>query len=151
MIMAPGALVKQVSVKRIAAHHSERLVDAVAVEEPLEIRLQYWFKGAQLTESLALTMRTPGHDRELVTGFLYCEGVIQNREEIRDIRSLGGESSNELLVELSSEVDVEMWRMSRATFVNSSCGVCGKRSIDSVSAAIPHYSRRRVFHRRRAG
>lgn len=132
MIMAPGALVKQVSVKRIAAHHSERLVDAVAVEEPLAIRLQYWFKGAQLTESLALTMRTPGHDRELVTGFLYCEGVIQNREEVRDIRSLGGEGSNELLVELSGEVDVEMWRMSRASFVNSSCGVCGKRSIDTL-------------------
>ncbi len=131
MIMAPGALVQQVIVKRIAMYRSERLIDTVAVEEPLEIRLQYWFKGAQLTEGLALTMRTPGHDRELVTGFLYCEGVIQNREEIREIRSLGGESSNELLVELSSEVDVEMWRISRASFVNSSCGVCGKRSIDS--------------------
>lgn len=131
MIMAASALVKQVTVKRIAAHHSERLIDAVAVEEPLEIRLQYRLKGAQLTENLALTMRTPGHDRELVTGFLYCEGVIQNREEIREIRSLGGESSNELLVELSDEVDVEMWRMSRASFVNSSCGVCGKRSIDA--------------------
>lgn len=129
--MVPGALVRQVSVKRIAPHRSDRILDTVAVEEPLEIRLQYWFKGAQLTESLALTMRTPGHDRELVTGFLYCEGVIQNREEIRDIRSLGGESSNELLVELSSEVDVEIWRMSRATFVNTSCGVCGKRSIDT--------------------
>lgn len=132
MIMALGALVRQVSMKRIAAHRSERLIDAVAVEEPLEIRLQYWFKGAQLTESLALTMRTPGHDRELVTGFLYCEGVIENREEIRDIRSLGGEGSNELLVELSDKVDVEMWRMSRATFVNSSCGVCGKRNTETL-------------------
>ncbi len=132
MIAAPGALVKKVSVKRVAAHHSERVIDAVALEEPLEIRLQYWFKGAQSTESLVLTMRTPGHDRELAAGFLYSECVIHTREEIRDIRFLGGEGSNELLVELSQGVDVETGRMSRATFVNSSCGVCGKRSIEAL-------------------
>lgn len=132
--MSAAPLVKQVSVKRIAAHRSERFIDTVAVEEPLEIRLQYWFKGARLTESLALTMRTPGHDRELAAGFLYSEGVIQGRQEISDMRSLGGEGSNELLVELSDEVDVEMWRMSRATFVNSSCGVCGKRSVEALQS-----------------
>ncbi len=134
MITQPTALSRQVSVKRIALHRSERFLDAVAIEEPLEIRLRYWFKGAQRTESLALTMRTPGHDFELAAGFLYSEGVIQCRDNIRDIRPLGGEDSNELLVELAGEVDVEMWRMSRASFVNSSCGVCGKRSIEALQS-----------------
>ena len=134
MIAASGALTKQVSVKRIASDCSERFLDTVAVEEPLEIRLQYWFKAAQLTESLALTMRTPGHDRELAAGFLYSEGVIQSREDVKSMHFLGGEGSNELLVELSENVEVEMWRMSRAAFVNSSCGVCGKRSIETLES-----------------
>ncbi|MBV8865695.1 MAG: formate dehydrogenase accessory sulfurtransferase FdhD [Acidobacteriaceae bacterium] len=120
------------SIKCVAPSHWERLVDRVAVEEPLDIHLQHWFKGVRVTENLALMMRTPGNDRELAAGFLFSEGIIQSREEIQEMRSLGGEGSNELLVELSDEVDVEIWRMSRAAFVNSSCGVCGKRSIEAL-------------------
>jgi FdhD protein len=121
------------SVKRIAGCYSTRFTDTVAVEEPLEIRLQYWFKDAQFTTSLALTMRTPGNDRELVTGFLYSEGILTRRSEITDMRELGGDNSNEILVELSKQVDFEVWRASRATFVNSSCGVCGKRSVEALA------------------
>jgi FdhD protein len=126
-------LTTQVPVRRIAGPYSTRFTDTVAVEEPLEIRLQYWFKDAQFTMSLALTMRTPGNDRELATGFLYSEGIVTRRSEITDMRALGGENSNEILIELSKQVDFEVWRASRATYVNSSCGVCGKRSVDALT------------------
>ena len=128
-----SALAQQVQVKRVEGPQTRRVMDLVAVEEPLEIRLGYWVKDSHRTESLALTMRTPGHDRELALGFLYAEGVIRNAEEVTEIRSIGGDLSNELLVEVAHEVDVEMWRMSRATFVSSSCGVCGKRSIEAFT------------------
>ena len=123
---------RQFTVKRINKSGRERLTDTVAAEEPLAISLRYWFKDAQMTESLALTMRTPGQDRELALGFLYSEGMIRSDNDIVDVRMLGGEESNEVLVEVSAEVDVDVWRMSRATFVNSSCGICGKRSLESV-------------------
>ena len=132
MHTALGPLVEQVTVKRVKGEDSNRMLDVVAVEEPLAIRLQYWFKGVQRTENLALTMRTPGHDHELAAGFLHAEGVIRSSREIVQIRRLGGEISNELLVEVSSEVDVEMWRMSRSAYVSSSCGVCGKRTLDAI-------------------
>ena len=133
MEAATDSLVRQFSVKRISKSLSERALDTVATEEPLEIRLSYWFKNARSVESLALTMRTPGHDIELAVGFLYAEGVIQSHCDIVEMRKLGGEQSNEILIEISAEVDVQIWRMSRATFVNSSCGVCGKRSVESIS------------------
>ncbi len=125
---------RRVDIKRVKGFHSERFTDTVAVEEPLEILLRYWLKDIQITEILALTMRTPGHDWELALGFLYSEGIVRGRSDISDVRTLGGEGSNEILVELSREADVEIWRASRATFVNSSCGVCGKRSIDALQA-----------------
>ncbi len=128
-----SALAQQVQVKRVEGLQARRVTDLVAVEEPLEIRLGYWVKDSHRAESLALTMRTPGHDRELALGFLYSEGVIRSAAEVREVRNIGGELSNELLIEVAHEVDVEMWRMSRATFVSSSCGVCGKRSIEALA------------------
>ena len=103
-------LTTRLLVNRIAGSYSARFTDTVAVEQPLEIRLQYWFKDAQFTSSLALTMRTPGNDRELVSGFLYSEGILTGRADITDVRGLGGDNSNEILVELSKGVDFEVWR-----------------------------------------
>ena len=128
-----SSLVRRFSVKRIRKTEEERVVDTVAAEEPLEIRVSYWFKDAQITDSLALTMRTPGHDRELAAGFLLSEGIIREPGHILDLRPLGGELSNEIVAELSKGVDVESWRLARTTFVNSSCGVCGKRSRDAIA------------------
>lgn len=127
-----GSSVRPVAVRRIGESLSERFTDIVAVEEPLEIRLRYWIKDAQVTENLALTMRTPGHDSELALGFLHSEGIIQSRSDISNVRFIGEEPSNEILIELSRQADVEIWRASRAGFINSSCGVCGKRSVNSL-------------------
>jgi FdhD protein len=129
-------LVRRYSVKRIANGEQERIVDTVAAEEPLEIRASYWFKDARISESLALTMRTPGHDAELAAGFLVSEGIVRERADLLDVRPLGGESSNEVAVELAKGIDFEGWRLARSTFVNSSCGVCGKRSRDTIAEQI---------------
>ena len=113
------------------------LADTVAVEEPLEISLGYWIKDSHQIQRLALTMRTPGNDRELVAGFLLAEGVVERASDMQEFRFLGALPSNELLVELAPGVDVEMWRMQRATFMNSSCGICGKANFSSPSKRMP--------------
>lgn len=112
-------------------------MDTVAAEEPLEIRLRYWSKEAQVSDSLAVTMRTPGEDRELALGLLLSEGIIRSRDDIVGVHSLGPDPSNEIVVELSREVDVETWRLARSTFVNSACGICGKKSRDALAQEIP--------------
>jgi FdhD protein len=128
---------RRVSIHRVEHDSLERAIDTAAVEEPLEIRLAYRFKEAVHCESMAVTMRTPGHDKELAAGFLLSEGLIACSRDIIDVRSLGPEPSNEIIAELAPHVDIERWRLSRATFVSSSCGVCGKRSRDAIPALIP--------------
>jgi FdhD protein len=134
-------LVRRFNVTRLHDAQPERVVDTVATEEPLEIRVSYWFKEAKFTHSLALTMRTPGHDRELAAGFLFSEGIVSDTGHILDLRSLGSEPSNEIMVELSKEVELESWRLARSTFVNSSCGVCGKQSRDALAQLVPGHSK----------
>lgn len=130
-------LVRRYSIRRLNNGESERIVDTVAVEEPLEIRVEYWFKDAQLSQSLALAMRTPGHDRELTAGFLVSEGIVQTHDDITGLRALGPKPSNEIVAELARGVDFESWRVERTGFAGSSCGVCGKRSRDAIAAKIP--------------
>jgi FdhD protein len=88
-------------------------------------------------ESLAVTMRTPGHDRELAAGFLLSEGVIRDREDLFDLRLLGTDPSNELLAELSRNVDYDACKLSRHSIVNSSCGICGNRTREAIASLIP--------------
>jgi FdhD protein len=109
----------------------------VAVEEPLQIRVSYRFKDARRVESAAVTMRTPGHEKELAMGFLLAEGMIASAAAVIEIRALGPEGANEVLVELADHVDVDEWRMRRATLLNSACGLCGKRTLDSMPEAQP--------------
>jgi FdhD protein len=137
MQAADSTLVRRYSVKRLKQGESERIVDMVAVEESLEMRVTYSFKNTRLTQSLAVTMRTPGHDRELAAGFLVSEGIVKNRSEIASLRPLGAEPSNEILLELSEQVDFEGWRVARSSFISSSCGVCGKRSREAITAQLP--------------
>jgi FdhD protein len=125
------------TVRRITGSKVEHVLDAVAAEEPLEVRVSYSFKDARMVESMAVTMRTPGNDRELAAGFLHAERVLRSREEVIGIRTLGTEPSNEIQVELSATVEVEAWRMARKSFVNSSCGICGRRSLDALGELSP--------------
>ena len=137
MDTSEASLVRRFSVKRVEQSGTERVMDTVAAEEPLEIRVRHWVKEAPASESLAVTMRTPGHDRELAVGFLVSEGIARNRRDIVDLRALGTEPSNEIVVELAKDVDFESWRAARSTLISSSCGICGKRNQAAVAQEIP--------------
>jgi FdhD protein len=137
MADAPGSLVRRFDIKRISRHQEERIIDTVAAEEPLSIRIEYWLKESRQAESLAVTMRTPGHDSELAAGLLLSEGIVHHAHEIGEIRPLGTAPSNDIVVALERNVDVETWRLSRNSFVAASCGICGKRSREAVAAELP--------------
>ena len=105
--------------------------DAVAVEEPLEIRVR--------GRSVAVTMRTPGHDEELAAGFLLTERIIRRRKDLREIATCRAslEPENTLDVFLASGVEVDFASLTRHVFATSSCGICGKASIESVKQHFP--------------
>ena len=110
---------------------SKRCADTLAREEPLEIRVR--------GRSIAVTMRTPGHDRELAAGFLFTEGLIHGPEDIVEMGPcLQGEvPENTLNVFLSPAVEVDFERLTRHVFATSSCGLCGKASIEAVHQHFP--------------
>ncbi len=124
--------VRQFSIRRVEDGASLRAIDTVVAEEPLEIHVRHWFKDTAITEAFATTMRTPGSESELAAGLLLSEGVIYRHEDIVSLRLLGSEASNEILVELSKDVDFESWRVARNGIMSSSCGICGKRSAEAI-------------------
>ncbi len=112
--------------------------DAVATEEPLEIRLGYSMPdGARAERSISVTMRTPGKDQELAAGFLYTEGIVRGPGDIESVGPCGPPAPNGLVnvvrVELSPSVEVDLKRLERHFYTSSSCGVCGKSSIEAVA------------------
>ena len=115
----------------------ENIEDLISIEEPLEISLKYKEKENWLTKSLSITMRTPGHDKDLVTGFLYNEQIIQNIKEIENIESFGEKVGqyniqNKILVTINNSKNVNISKIKRDFLTNSSCGVCGKSSLDAL-------------------
>ena len=120
---------------------TRRTEDQLVLEEPLQISLSYYFKQSRATKNLAITMRTPGHDLDLTAGFLFTEGIVRHRQELIGLRHLGpGPESNEVMADLSPEVDVAEERLNRNFYTTSSCGICGKASIEALqvdSAASP--------------
>ena len=111
--------------------------DLLAVEEPLEIRLGYGDATDRQQRSISVTMRTPGHDFELALGFLFTEGIIQTRQQVHSIRyctDLGRQEAtdNIVRVELTPDVAVDLRNSERNFYTTSSCGVCGKASIEAV-------------------
>lgn len=108
--------------------------DWLAVEEPLEIRLGYDRKGWRVHKSVSLTMRTPGSDRELATGFLFTEGIVTGPHEITDARV---EAKNIVCVELRAGVAIDLQRLERHFYTSSSCGVCGKTSLAALQISAP--------------
>ena len=104
--------------------------DDLAEEEPLEIRVR--------GRAISVTMRTPGHDAELAAGFLLTEGIIRGpRDVLRAEHCDRNENGNVLNVLLAPEVQVDFQRLTRHVFASSSCGLCGKATIDSVQSQFP--------------
>lgn len=108
--------------------------DLLAVEEPLEIRLVYGLNADRKTKSISITMRTPSNDFELAEGFLYTEGIIKNHTDILTISYFNSllNPENIVIVELKEIVELDLLKLERHFYTTSSCGVCGKASIDAV-------------------
>ena len=129
--------VRSVQVKKISPDKAESTPDLLAIEEPLEIRIGFGPATDRQQKSLSVTMRTPGHDFELAAGFLFTEGIIQHFDQIESIKyceDLGKqeEKGNVVRVELKPDVKIDFEKLQRHFYTSSSCGVCGKASIDSV-------------------
>lgn len=107
-----------------------RCLDECAVEEPLEIRVD--------NQPVSVTMRTPGHDDELAAGFLVSEGLIKNRSDVLKIEPYPrNKDKNVINVFLAPDVAVDFQQLTRHVFVSSSCGLCGKATIESVHQHFP--------------
>jgi FdhD protein len=106
--------------------------DLLAIEEPLEIRLGYQTPERWTTRSISITMRTPGNDFELAAGFLRGEGVVRSSEDIAAMQAPGPAGSNVVRVDLAPGVRFDATRLDRHFYTTSSCGVCGKGSLDAI-------------------
>jgi FdhD protein len=127
----------------VGADVREDSPDLLAVEEPLEIRLGLPDNSHR---AISITMRTPGDDAELAAGFLFTEGILQRADQIQQIRHCGLKigkntsvvdraaalNSNTIRVDLNQDLDLDLKRLERNFYTTSSCGVCGKSSIEAL-------------------
>ena len=148
--------VRPAEICRVKRGEIATLQDAVAVEEPLEIQLVYGAIDNRKVKSISITMRTPGNDDELATGFLMTEGVVRDATHITSIGTPSGAKtpprsgastrqvalpaglrSQVIRVELSPEIEVSMSTLERNFYTTSSCGVCGKASLLALRTLCP--------------
>ncbi|MGD9563365.1 MAG: formate dehydrogenase accessory sulfurtransferase FdhD [Pyrinomonadaceae bacterium] len=137
----------QAKIRSIVANGPAKGVnDTLAVEEPLEIRVGLSENGRRTHKAISITMRTPGDDAELAAGFLFTEGIIKAPSQIAQITRCGrkngkalhptgrdpGPNLNTIRVDLHDEVAVDLQRLQRHFYTSSSCGVCGKSSIEAL-------------------
>lgn len=114
--------------------------DSVAVEEPFEIQLCWPAAEGSAAKSISITMRTPGDDAELALGFLFTEAIITSRAQVASVTLCGPPaddtgSRNVIRVTLAAGVDIDLARLERHFYTTSSCGVCGKASLDALRVA----------------
>lgn len=111
--------------------------DQTAIEEPLEISLVYNQDGKSVRKNISITMRSPGNDHLLAAGFLFTEGIIKNRKEIERCHQTG---ENSIDIHLHHTHIPELQKLERHFYTSSSCGVCGKSSIESLQT-VSHENR----------
>ena len=123
--------VEQILIQKINDGIVSEAADKVAVEEPLKIMLEYSSATGRMQKNIAVTMRTPGNDAELAAGFLFTEGVIKNKAAVKEIKQPSIDK-NAVLVILNEDIQPMLSSISRNFYSTSSCGICGKASIDSI-------------------
>lgn len=124
-------------VLKFKSNNFKNVDDLVSIEEPLEISIKYKNKGKWVTQILSITMRTPGHDEDLVRGFLFNEQIVQDVKHIQSIKSFGAKVGqykiqNKILAKLNNSKNINITKIKRDFLTNSSCGVCGKSSLDAL-------------------
>ena len=122
---------------KFSSQKFEDIEDLISIEEPLEISIKYKEKNKWIDKNLSITMRTPGHDEDLVRGFLFNEQIVKNINDIESIESYGDKVGkfgiqNKILATLNNSDNVNILKIKREFLTNSSCGVCGKSSLDSL-------------------
>ena len=124
-------------VLKYSYNNFEDVEDLVSIEEPLEISLKYKEKNKWIEQTLSITMRTPGNDDDLVRGFLFNEQIVKSINNIDSIESYGDKVGqykiqNKILATLNNSENVNISKIKRDFLTNSSCGVCGKSSLDAL-------------------
>lgn len=120
--------IKHKNALKIGPHSSAIITDFLAIEEPLEIQL--WDYKGEVFFPLSINMRTPGEDQDLCRGFLFAEGIIGKKEDILEIEQ---SSENVIRIKLVPQIRVNQGESERYFLSSSSCGVCGKKSLNNLS------------------
>jgi len=124
-------------VSKFKSNKIENVDDLISIEEPLEISIRYKDQDNWVNQILSITMRTPGNDEDLVRGFLFNEQIIEDINHIDNIESFGEKVGqyniqNKILATLNNSQNVNIAKIKRDFLTNSSCGVCGKSSLDAL-------------------
>ncbi len=124
-------------VLKFSSKKYENIDDLISIEEPLEISLKYKSQDKWINQNLSITMRTPGHDEDLVRGFLFNEQIVKNIKDIKSIENYGDKVGqyniqNKILATLNNSENINISKIKRDFLTNSSCGVCGKSSLDAL-------------------
>jgi FdhD protein len=148
----------QTAVVKVTGQISHEIEDALAIEEPLEIRLTYGPSTARQTRSISVTMRAPGNHFDLAAGFLMTEGVIQDANDVKQIAYASdtfdedkqspqsmeapmlGSKQNTVRVDLATDVEVNVGSLQRNFYTTSSCGICGKASLLALRTVCPPHA-----------
>lgn len=132
---------KHLPVRKVVGFTSLPFSDLLSVEEPLEIRISYGPASERDQKSISVTMRTPGNDPELAIGFLFTEGIISSYQDVKDVYHAGiacsSQQKNIAQVELAEDFTPHLMHADRNFYTSSSCGVCGKGSIQSIRTVSP--------------
>ncbi|MEI7977629.1 MAG: formate dehydrogenase accessory sulfurtransferase FdhD [Bacteroidota bacterium] len=132
-----NAAVAPIQILKINNVESELTDDLLAVEEPMEIRIGFGKNNNREQRNISVTMRTPGNDFELALGFLFTEGIIENVNDVSQIKYCSElnskqDNNNIVRVELNENIVFDFSKIQRNFYTTSSCGVCGKASIDAI-------------------
>ena len=124
-------------VLKFRSNNSKEVDDQISIEEPLEIIIKYKDKEKWVENTISITMRTPGDDEDLVRGFLFNERVIEKIDYIESIELTGDpvgqyKLRNKAIVTINNSENIDIDKIKRNFLTNSSCGVCGKTSLDSL-------------------
>lgn len=128
--------VSSFKILKINSLNSKKASDLVAIEEPLQIIIQFIKSEQWIEKPLSITMRTPGNDFQLALGFLFSEGIINSINDVLLVRYCetvkDEEKGNVVIVKLSPKISVDLKDLNRYFYTNSSCGICGKTAIESI-------------------
>ena len=129
------------TVSKLENSKVQEIKDSVSIEEPLEMRLKYKKNDNWETQNISITMRTPGNDEDLIRGFLFNERIIENLGQIDSIKQIGNEVGdynlkNIIEATINNTDNLDIKKIRRNFITNSSCGVCGKTSLDSIEVLL---------------